>query len=301
MSPDRLAGAILARRRLLQGAGAMALLSLPVPAIADSPKIVSLDYGLASTLLSLGIVPAAVASLADWGKWVIEPAMPESVIDLGSSWEVNLEILTALKPDLILTTPYLDASLPRLQGVGKVLRLETYRPDGGAILPSVIAATRRLAAEIGREAEAERFLAQADAFFDECRARLARRPRPSLALVNFMDARHVRIFGAPGLYDAVLTRIGLANAWTGAANYWGFEIVGIETLAQITDPDALLIAFEPVPGDVLPKLARSPLWQALPFARPGHFAVLPGALLFGMVNEAMRFARLMTARLEESA
>ncbi len=279
----------------------MALLSLPVPAIADSPKIVSLDYGLASTLLSLGIVPAAVASLADWGKWVIEPAMPESVIDLGSSWEVNLEILMALKPDLILTTPYLDASLPRLQGVGKVLRLETYRPDGGAILPSVIAATRRLAAEIGREAEAERFLAQADAFFDECRARLARRPRPSLALVNFMDARHVRIFGAPGLYDAVLTRIGLANAWTGAANYWGFEIVGIETLARITDPDALLIAFEPVPGDVLPKLARSPLWQALPFARPGHFAVLPGALLFGMVNEAMRFARLMTARLEESA
>lgn len=301
MSPDRLAGAILARRRLLQGAGAMALLSLPVPAIADSPKIVSLDYGLASTLLSLGIVPAAVASLADWGKWVIEPAMPESVIDLGSSWEVNLEILTALKPDLILTTPYLDASLPRLQGVGKVLRLETYRPDGGAILPSVIAATRRLAAEIGREAEAERFLAQADAFFDECRARLARRPRPPLALVNFMDARHVRIFGAPGLYDAVLTRIGLANAWMGAANYWGFEIVGIETLARITDPDALLIAFEPVPGDVLPKLARSPLWQALPFARPGHFAVLPGALLFGMVNEAMRFARLMTARLEESA
>ena len=300
MSPDRLAGAILARRRLLQGAGAMALLSLPVPAIADSPKIVSLDYGLASTLLSLGIVPAAVASLADWGKWVIEPAMPESVIDLGSSWEVNLEILTALKPDLILTTPYLDASLPRLQGVGKVLRLETYRPDGGAILPSVIAATRRLAAEIGREAEAERFLAQADAFFDECRARLARRPRPPLALVNFMDARHVRIFGAPGLYDAVLIRIGLANAWTGAANYWGFEIVGIETLARITDPDALLIAFEPVPGDVLPKLARSPLWQALPFARPGHFAVLPGALLFGMVNEAMRFARLMTARLEES-
>lgn len=279
----------------------MALLSLPVPAIADSPKIVSLDYGLASTLLSLGIVPAAVASLADWGKWVIEPAMPESVIDLGSSWEVNLEILTALKPDLILTTPYLDASLPRLQGVGKVLRLETYRPDGGAILPSVIAATRRLAAEIGREAEAERFLAKADAFFDECRARLARRPRPPLALVNFMDARHVRIFGAPGLYDAVLTRIGLANAWMGAANYWGFEIVGIETLARITDPDALLIAFEPVPGDVLPKLARSPLWQALPFARPGHFAVLPGALLFGMVNEAMRFARLMTARLEESA
>lgn len=299
MFPDRPAGSRFTRRRLLQGAGALAL--SPLPAVAAAPKIVSLDYGLASTLLSLGVVPAAVASLADWGKWVIEPAMPESVIDLGSSWEVNLEILTALKPDLILTTPYLYASLPRLQGVGKVLRLETYRPDGGAILPSVIAATRRLAAEIGREAEAERFLGQADAFFDECRARLARRPRPPLALVNFMDARHVRLFGAPGLYDAVLSRIGLTNAWTGAANYWGFEIVGIETLARITDREALLIAFEPVPGDVLPKLARSPLWQALPFARPGHFAVLPGALLFGMVNEAMRFARLMTARLEESA
>lgn len=290
---------MLSRRRLLQAAGAMAL--LPLPAMAGMPKIVSLDYGLASTLLSLGIVPAAVASLADWDKWVIEPKMLEGVVDLGNSWEVNFEILTALKPDLILTTPYLDPSLERLQSVGKVLRLETYRPDGGDILPAAIAATHRLAVEIGREAEAERFLAQAETFFDDCRARLARKPKPPLALVNFMDARHVRIYGPPGLYDNVLTRIGLTNAWKGTANYWGFETIGIESLARITDPEALLIAFEPLPGDVRPKLAQSPLWQALPFARPGHFAVLPGALMFGMVNEAMRFARLITARLEETA
>ena len=273
----------------------------PLPAAAAGPKIVSLDYGLASTLLSLGVVPAAVASLADWDKWVIEPEMPKSVIDLGSSWEVNFEILAALKPDLILTTPYLDPSLQRLQSVGKVLRLETYQPDGGDILPSVTAATRKLAAEIGREAEGERFLAQADVFFDDCRDRLARKPRPPVALVNFMDARHVRVYGAPGLYDAVLTRIGIANVWKGPANYWGFETIGIEGLARITDPSTQLIALEPVPGDVLPKLAQSPLWQALPFVKPGHFSVMPSALIFGMINEAMRFARLMTEPLDATA
>jgi len=62
-----------------------------------------------------------------------------------------------------------------------------------------------------------------------------------------------------------------------------------------------LIAFDPVPPDVLPKLAESPLWQRLPFSRPGHLTIAPPALMFGMVNEAMRFAGLVTDILEKDA
>ncbi|MFB2552037.1 ABC transporter substrate-binding protein [Ensifer soli] len=290
------------RRALLHLAGGSLLAgALPATAGAIPRRIVSLDYGIASTLLSLGVVPAAVASLADWPKWVVEPAMPDGVIDLGNSWEVNFEILTALKPDLILTTPYLDASLPRLEAVSRVLRLPVFSPDGGAILPSAIAATRVLAERIGRAAEGERFLADADAAFEACRRRLAGREQPPLAFVNFMDARHARIYGPPGMFHGVLTRLGLVNAWTQESNYWGFQTIGIEELARVRDSRARLFALEPLPPDVLPKLAESPLWQALPFARPGHFEVMPAALMFGMVNEALRFARLLTERLEAAA
>ena len=278
---------------------AAATVAANAPAFAQSaPRIVSLDYGLASTLLSLGIVPLAVSDLADWDKWVVEPAMPQSVVNLGSSWEVNFELLVALKPDIILTTPYLDELLPKLKQVSKVVRLEIYAPGIGPILPAAIAATRKLAAAVDREVEAEGFLQRADAFFAECRARLATKSPPAVALVNFMDARHARIYASPGLYHNVLERIGVRNAWTEESNYWGFQTIAIEDLSRIADPDARLVAFEPIPSDVLPKIMQSPLWQSLPFARPGHLSILPPALMFGMVNEAVRFSRLLTDLLD---
>ncbi|MGR9355690.1 iron-siderophore ABC transporter substrate-binding protein [Rhizobium leguminosarum] len=288
------------RRSLLQFAAASVV---PAPLFAQSigPRIVSLDYGLASTLLSLGLPPVGISDLADWDRWVVEPPMPKSVVDIGSSFEVNFEILVTLKPDIILTTPYLDELLPKLQSVVKVVRLEVFTPGIGSILPAAIAATRKLAGELGRENEAEQFLARADAFFERCGSRLAGKNLPPVALVNFMDARHVRIYSSPGLFHNVLERIGVRNAWTRESNYWGFETIGIEDLSKITDPDARLIAFDPVPPDVLPKLAQSPLWNRLAFARPGHLSILPPALMFGMVNEAMRFAGLLTDLLEKEA
>lgn len=296
----------VSRRVLLGGLGASAFLPA-VPAFglgasrADEPRVVSLDYGLASTLLGLGLTPVGVSDLAGWDKWVVEPRMPQGVVDLGASLEVNLEVLARLKPDFILTTPYLDAQAPRLGAFGKVLRLKTFGYDGTPILSAVVAATRTLAAELGRDAEAERFLSQAEACFDDCRRRIAAVAPPAVALANFMDARHLRIYGDPGLFHDVLERIGLRNAWTERSTDWGFQTIAVEDLARISDPDARLVVFDPVPADVLPRLSRSPLWRSLPVARPDRFSVLPPALMFGMVKEAMRFAGLMTDLLEREA
>ncbi|KAB1083670.1 ABC transporter substrate-binding protein [Neorhizobium galegae] len=292
----------ISRRSLLHYAAAAAV-STPQPLWAEvaRQRVVSLDYGLSSTLLSLGLPPVGISDLADWDKWVVEPVMPQSVVDIGSSHEVDFEVLIQLKPDIILTTPYLDELLPKLQPIAKILRLEIFTPDTGPILPAAIAATRKLAAELGHEAEAEQFLARSDAFFERCRRRLTGRTVPPVVLVSFMDARHARVYSAPGLFHNALERIGVRNAWTRQSNYWGFETIGIEELSVITDPDARLIAFDPVPPDVLPKLVQSPLWQALPFSRPGHMSVVPPALMFGMVNEAVRFAGLVTDVLEQDA
>ncbi|TNM61707.1 iron-siderophore ABC transporter substrate-binding protein [Aliirhizobium smilacinae] len=289
------------RRSFLQCAAAATVMPTPLFAEVAGQRIVSLDYGLASTLLSLGLPPVGISDLADWGRWVVAPEMPQSVVDIGSAYEVNFEILVQLRPDIILTTPYLDDLLPKLQPIAKVVRLEVFMPGGGPILPAAITATRRLATEIGREDQAEQFLARSDTLFETCRQRLAGRYVPPVVLVNFMDARHARIYSAPGLFHNALERIGVRNAWEKQSNYWGFETIGIEQLSTITDPAARLIAFDPVPPDVLPKLADSPLWKSLPFSRPGHMSILPPALMFGMVNEAMRFAALVTDLLEKDA
>lgn len=291
----------LSRRHALIAAAAM--IAVPGFSCAAPPisgPIVSLDYGLASTLLALGVAPAAIASLADWDKWVVEPKMPAGVVDLGTTTEINLEILASLKPALILTTPYLAPLKPRLEPIAPTMELTIYA-EGGNALPRAIEATRTLAAAIGREREAEDFLARSGQFFDDCTRRVQRLAPPPLALVNFVDQRHARIYAGAGLYQNVMTRIGLRNAWTGSGNFWGFETIGIEQLATL-DQSLRLIAFEPlIPPDILSSLEESPLWTSLPFVQAGRVSVLPGALMFGMVQEAERFARILLDHLEKVA
>ncbi len=52
------------------------------------------------------------------------------------------------------------------------------------------------------------------------------------------------------------------NAWTEESNYWGFQTIAIEDLSRIADSDARLVAFEPIPSDVLPKIMQSPFGKA---------------------------------------
>ncbi|RKD60945.1 iron complex transport system substrate-binding protein [Rhizobium sp. WW_1] len=265
-----------------------------------SGPIVSLDYGLASTLLALGVTPAAIASLADWNTWVVEPKMPAGVIDLGTTSEINLEVLASVKPALILTTPYLAPLKPQLEAISPVMELTIYA-EGGEALQRSIAATRLLADAIGRRPQAEDFLARSERFFDDCASRIKKLDPPPLALINFVDTRHARIYCGAGLYQNVMTRIGLKNAWTGTGDYWGFETIGLEQLATL-DQNLRLIAFEPLlPPNVLDTLQDSPLWTSLPFVRAGRVSVLPGTLMFGMVQEAERFARTLLDHLEKFA
>ncbi|MGQ7791106.1 ABC transporter substrate-binding protein [Faunimonas sp. B44] len=280
-------------------AGSFALAAAPGISAASAraaPRIVSLDYGLATTLLALGVVPAGVAAAADWDLWVVEPELPRGIVDVGADQEPNLELLAAMRPDLILITPYLEASRSVLERIAPVLSFAIYA-DEGEPLRRAEAATLDLARRLGREDAAEAFLAAADDAFSGCARRLASRAIPPVALVNFMDDRHARIYGRQSLYQDVLERIGVANAWTGATNYWGFQTIGIEELGRL-DPELRLISFEPVPPDTAPTLARSPLWTSLPFVQAGRVSTLPGVLMFGMVPSALRFGGLLTAHLE---
>lgn len=288
----------LRRRDLLLASIALAIAPTPVRgAVAKSERVVSLDYGLASTMLALGVTPTAVVSLRNWDEWVVEPQMPPGVIDLGTTAEINLEVLTSIGPSLILSTPFLAALDEKLSGIAPVVTFTIYA-EGGDALDRSYAETLRLGATLGRSDEAKAFLAGADAFFDRLGERLHRLSAPPVAAINFLDQRHARIYGAPGLYGGTMRRIGLKNGWTGPANYWGFETIGLEQLASL-DEETHLIAVEPlIPRDVLSRLQESPLWTNLPFVQKQRVSTIPGVLMFGMIQEAMRFGALVVDTLE---
>ncbi|GGD92908.1 ABC transporter substrate-binding protein [Aureimonas endophytica] len=287
----------LSRRDVLAG---FAALAVPHPAGAATPaRLVSMDYALAETAFMLGAPPFAVAGATDWPKWVVEPALPPGTVDVGDSQTANFELLAKLAPDFILTTPYLDPILPVLQRIGPTLRVSIYE-DGAKILPCAVEAVRTLGAALDRQAAAEAFLAAADREFANLAERVRALPdRLPVLAISFLDPRHVRVYGGQGLYQGVLDRIGLANAFRGETLYWGFATIGVETLASLGE--ARVVIIDPVPPDVMPALARTPLWTELPFVKAGRVATMPASLMFGGVASGLRFARLLLATLEGRA
>lgn len=275
--------------------------SVTTGANADTDqKIVSLDYGLASTLLALGITPAAVAARADWDKFVIEPPMPPGVADIGMTTEINLEVLAQLKPALILSNPFFAMLRPRLEQIAPVKEFTIYAPDRKA-LPAAVAATRELGTLIGRGRQAENFLAHADSILENFRLRITRLGPPPVALVTLLDERHARIYGGTGLYQGVLERLGITNAWEKETSFWGFQTIALQELVALPTNAHLMIIEPLTPPDILHRLNDTPLWSRLPFAQKGKVSLMPGVLMFGMVNEALRFGQLITDKLEQAA
>lgn len=285
----------LSRRTLLAGAAAVVAAATAgrQTAAADEPRIVSLDYGLANTAMALGVTPVGIAAADGWDRFVQEPPLPDSVVDLGMDRLINMERLAALEPDLILATPYTQALRSRLSEIAPVLSLTLYAPDGEPLDRSY-AATRELGERIDRADAARAYLAEADATFAACRERIAAAAPGPVVLVHLMDPRHARVYGAHALFQNVLDRIGLENGWPHPTNYWGFQTIGIEELAK-ADPESTIVVVRPFYEDEIePILARSQLWNRLPAIAAGRTITLPAVLAYGAVPSAVRFAALIT-------
>jgi ferric hydroxamate transport system substrate-binding protein len=282
------------RRRFISSVAIAALLERFAPA-ETGLRVASLDWALAETMLALGQTPIGIVAASDWDRFVVEPPLPRSVIDLGLQQEINFELLASLKPDLILTSPFIQDAEPILKTISETLSLSIFE-KGTHPLERPLLLTKVIGERLGCPQAANAFLSAAEQTLDSYRARVtALRPLPVL-LVNFIDPRHVRVYGGSGLYQNVLDRIGVVNAWTGATNYWGYSTVGIEKLASTMN--LRLLAFEPIPPDARATLERSPLWSQLPFVKAEQVSFLPTVFMFGAMPSALRFARLLVEKLE---
>ncbi|KUM23957.1 ABC transporter substrate-binding protein [Mesorhizobium loti] len=262
----------------------------PAGATAKPLRIVCLDDGLAETLLMLGVRPVAIADRKVWEDWVVEPALPQEVADVGTLLEPNLEFLQQLKPDLILSIPYLDGIKPLLERVAPVMSIGIYR-ENGQPYHNAIEATRKLAGLVGRQAEGEALIDATEASLAKVKEELAPVAVRPVYVVSFMDPRNVRVYGRMSLFQDALDRIGIRNAWTAETNYWGFSTVGIDGLA--TMDDARLAYLEPLPAGAGGTLTESPVWNAMPFVRNRSIMRLPPVLMFGALPAASRFARVL--------
>jgi ferric hydroxamate transport system substrate-binding protein len=262
-----------------------------------APRIVVLDWPLTEIVLSLGIVPVGVARPPWYARVDGVPPLPPGVVDTGLLFQPNFEVLGALKPDLIVITPFHAPLRALLERVAPTLTVGLFG-RGIDVYPAVRDATRQIAQHFGREAAADALIARADARLDDAAARLAgfRATGRPVFLLYPIDDRHISVLGANSLYGGVLSRVGLANAWRGDTDPQGATQADLAALAR--QPDAQALALDMPPG-VAAQLARSPLWHALPFVKAQRFRALGPLPSLGGIVASMRFADGLVHALQE--
>ncbi|HCR95961.1 MAG: ABC transporter substrate-binding protein [Halomonas sp.] len=257
-------------------------------------QFATVDWTIAETLVAIDAPISGVAQQKDYYDWVGEPRLPEGVADLGLRTQPNFELLAQLAPEQILISPMFAALTPRLERIAPVTSIPLYSP-GADTWQEIQALTRQLGELTERQPQAEQLIADTQTLMASLRE--AQPDTAPLLMVQFMDARHVRIFGDNSLYNAVLEQLGLDNAWDQPTNAWGFALAGIEVLARYSE--ATLVIVDPVPMGVEEELAESGLWQQLPVVQSGNFLRLPPVWSFGALPSAQRFARVLATALDD--
>lgn len=261
----------------------------------STPRIATVDWTIAETLLALGVTPLAMGDVESYRAWVGEPKLPAEVVDIGLRMQPNRELLAELKPDLILISPLMASLEPTLSRIAPVQSIALYEPDAD-LWQRLHEATLTIAALVNRTAEAERQLAALERDLAQMKGQLPA-DLPPLLLVQFIDERHVRVFGRHSLFEAVMNRLGLRNAWQGETNAWGFSVVSLEQFLAL--PQARLVVVDPIPVGVSERLQEPGLWQHLPLVKQGKVLHLPAVWSFGGLLAARRFADLLSGALQE--
>ncbi|OCA61926.1 ABC transporter substrate-binding protein [Aeromonas piscicola] len=261
------------------------------------PRIATVDWTIAETLLALGVTPLAVGDVSAYRAWVGEPLLPADVVDIGLRAQPNRELLAELKPDRILISPLAAPLAPTLSRIAPVQSIALYDPQTD-LWQRLHEATLTIAALVNKTAEANVLLADLNRDLEQMKQTLPAE-LPPLLVVQFIDERHVRVFGRHSLFEAVMQRLGLRNAWQGETNAWGFSVASIEQFMAL--PAARLVVVDPIPVGVSERLQEPGLWQHLPLVQQAPVLHLPAVWSFGGVLAARRFATLLSEALQKDA
>jgi iron complex transport system substrate-binding protein len=293
----------IGRRALLAGLatswiGGIPLKAAGLPEASNNAtlRIAALDWGMVATLVSLGVTPVGVPAPAWYDRYVVDPALPTSVVDVGLLFTPNFELLQALAPQLIVTTPLLQQAAPMLQRIAPVYADLIFQPTPD-VLDIAERGTLGLAERIGARGAGEQLIASTRNELTATAQRFAGQATRPFIIASPLDNRHVSLFGPNSLYGGVLRRCGLTNA--DMTIQGEFNIVGLEKLGSYGDATMILIDSPVVPG-MAARLTESRLWRTFPFVLDGRLHILPAVLGSGGLPSASRFARLLADALDRN-
>lgn len=259
-------------------------------------KVVALDWALTETVLSLGIAPQGIADVKGYNTWVVEPALSPNVIDVGSRREPNLELLTEIKPDVILISKHMAPAYEQLQNIAPVVVFSVFGESKQPI-ESAKSITLALGKLLNKEAQAQQVIAQTEQRLQQNgdKVRAANKTDKPLLFARFLNEKTLRIHSDGSLAQATIQGMGLKNDWNEETNVWGFTTAGTEKLAEHQKANVML--FGPLKASEREQLDSNALWQAMEFTRTNSVYELPAIWTFGGLIAAQRFSDHITQQL----
>ena len=129
---------------------------------AQPVRVAALNWDIAEQVIELGVTPVAVPDIAGYSDWVVQPAIPEGVADIGTRTEPNFSALKKLNPDVILiASPQKDLQ-ERLSEIAPVFYYQTYS-EQHSNAAAAIENFKKIAQLLGKEEQANNKLAAMDA------------------------------------------------------------------------------------------------------------------------------------------
>lgn len=260
-----------------------------------APRIATSDWTIAETLTAMGHPPVSVADRRVYDIWVNHPPLPKNVQEAGLRFQPNLERMHQIRPDYFVQSSWYAAAKPQFEKIAPVYEIN-FATDKGIDYLHTRQATRQLGKLIGDVPAAEKLIRDTEMLFAHTRPKLvAYRHRP-LAIVQFSDGRHLRIYGKTSMFQVVIDQLGLKNAWTGPSNAWGFENITLIDLAKLPK-NTLMIIIKPHPQNTRQILENSTLWQHLPFSQPVNRRVFDPSWSYGALPAMQQFTRQLAIKL----
>lgn len=257
-----------------------------------TPRIATSDWSVAETLTALGAPPVSAGDKVSYQKWVAHPPLPTQTMDMGVRMQPNIEYLHRIRPDFFIQSAFYMGNADALRAIAPVHQIDLAN-EQGITWANTVSATRQIAQLAQKADVAEQLITATETKFAKQKHQLQPYAHQPIAVVQFINARQVRIYGNTSLFHVVLGKLGLRNAWTGASNQWGFTNIGLGELAKLPD-HTILIAVKPHPADVGRTLTHSTLWQRLPFSQSHRHRVLPSVWTYGGLSAMGRFGDLLT-------
>ncbi|SFC23679.1 iron complex transport system substrate-binding protein [Alkalibacterium subtropicum] len=253
-------------------------------------KVVALEWTYAEDLLAVGVQPAGVADIEGYNSWVqIEEEFDESVVDVGTRQEPNLEAIAELEPDLIIGIKFRhEAIQTELESIAPTVFFDPYPSDETISQYDEMESTfKEIAEAVGKRNEAEDVLADLDATYEAAKARIEDADLKTNDVIltqafSASQAPEIRLFTQNALASVILEKIGLNNVHeTDEFEVYGFSTVNVEALTKYEDANYLYVVQD---SDNIyeNQLKDNQVWNGLFFVEEERTYPLGGdAWLFG--------------------